>query len=78
MLRHTSMRQQDDPSDEALGNHSFDADDGICRGYLSDKSDDELQNDEWDHLEDDTPEIDHRAETPTHPTSSTNVIPPPA
>lgn len=72
------MRRQDDPSDEALGNHSFDADDGICRGYLSDKSDDELQNDEWNHLEDDTPEIDHRAETPTHPTSSTNVIPPPA
>jgi hypothetical protein len=72
------MRQQDDPSDEALGNHNLDADNGICHGYLSDKSDDELQNDEWNHLEDDTPETDHRAKTPTHPTSPTNVIPPPA
>jgi hypothetical protein len=46
--------------------------------YLSDKSDDELQNDEWNHLEDDAPETDHCAETPTHPTSSSNIIPPPA
>ena len=77
----STVRQLDDSSDEALGNCDLDADDGICRGYLSDKSDDELQNDEWNDLEDDAPETEHHAETPTHPrhpTSSTNVIPPPA
>ena len=78
MPQHTLMRWQEDPTDEALGNDSFDADDGICHGYLLDKSDDELQNDEWNDLEDDTPQTDHRVETPTHPTSSTNIIPPPA
>ena len=70
----TSLTAQleEDP-DVVLGNADAD---GICHGYLSDKSDNELEDCEWQNLEHDTPP--ENVEPPTlHPTSSTNVIPPP-
>jgi hypothetical protein len=67
-----TVQLEEDP-DVVLGNADAD---GICRGYLSDKSDNELEDHEWQNLEHDTPPENVKPPT-LHPTSSTNVFPPP-
>jgi hypothetical protein len=68
----------DDPSDAAFSNTDTD---GICCGYLSDLSDNEIEDHEWTDLEHDTPasltETENVSTLRPGPNSSTNVIPPP-